>query len=45
LKNIENVWWQEKETLLNMIDMYKVEGASVDAFENPSSAEIISVDF
>ncbi|CAL1170208.1 unnamed protein product [Cladocopium goreaui] len=26
---------EEKDTLLNMIDMYKVECASVDAFENP----------
>eukprot|EP00435_Cladocopium_sp_Y103_P010558 s305_g2.t1 len=26
---------EEKQTLLNMIDMYKVEGASVESFENP----------
>lgn len=26
---------QERQTLLNMVDMYKLEGAKVEWFENP----------
>ena len=36
---------QEKQTLLNMIDMYKVEGASVDAFECLAVKSAEMVDF